>query len=110
MMPVALTWTCHVCGDERADANISVAKHTNINGYGHRWDENVRYCNDRPECEKQAKLHGHTARHAVRTEGIALREARKARWWKARFFALAWGGLVAALFGAAFAVGLSIPI
>ena len=47
--PSKLTWTCHVCGEERPDAQISVAKYHAIHervpvGY------NVRYCNDRPDC------------------------------------------------------------
>lgn len=47
------TWTCHICGEERPDAIISVLsfpmkdsdgkinKHATIN---------VRYCNDKPKC------------------------------------------------------------
>jgi hypothetical protein len=43
------TWTCHVCKDERPDAQISVMKHaTMIRGI--EVQQNVRYCNDRPEC------------------------------------------------------------
>ena len=49
-----LTWTCHVCGDERPDAIISVHQR-------HRFllgdvpvTENIRYCNDRPECQQGA--------------------------------------------------------
>jgi hypothetical protein len=52
------TWTCHICGDERPDAMISV--HTR--DVSHELDlkpgsaqENVRYCNDRPECIEGAK-------------------------------------------------------
>lgn len=47
------TWTCHVCGDVRPDAAISVAKNDRSAEKGlpaGTWIENVRYCNDRPEC------------------------------------------------------------
>jgi len=51
MFPLSsLTWTCHICGDDRPDNKISVAQHK-IN-YGQR---NVRYCNDNADCEAQAK-------------------------------------------------------
>lgn len=49
-----MTWTCHVCGDERTDAKISVAKYKGKRGklaYGIPVGYNVRFCNDRPECE-----------------------------------------------------------
>lgn len=45
----SMTWTCHVCGDERPDAQISVATHQV--GFA---EVNVRYCNDRSECTKKA--------------------------------------------------------
>ena len=46
-------WTCHVCGAERPDALISVHKTDRSADFGlppGTWIENVRYCNDRPEC------------------------------------------------------------
>ncbi len=43
------TWTCHICGEERPDAKISVL--TRIKMFGPvEFQENVRYCNDRNEC------------------------------------------------------------
>lgn len=50
-----LTWTCHVCGDERPDPFISVlsTKRTTLNNV--ELQENVRYCNDRSECIEGAK-------------------------------------------------------
>lgn len=47
------TWTCHVCGDRRADDRISVAtgKFKGLPGA----EINIRYCNDRIECKKTAK-------------------------------------------------------
>jgi len=53
-----LTWTCHICGEERPDDKISVlSKHIIINGQvipgGH---QNIRYCNDRPTCIEGAKV------------------------------------------------------
>lgn len=43
-------WTCHVCGDYRPDAAISVYSSTIMLGAGIPMQQNVRYCNDRPEC------------------------------------------------------------
>ena len=48
-----LTWTCHVCGDERPDERISVHKEKRHLRNGIRVTQNVRYCNDRSSC-----LHG----------------------------------------------------
>lgn len=50
-----LTWTCHVCGDERPDRAISVAQHvTPIMGGRTHMTRNVRYCNDRESCAAAA--------------------------------------------------------
>jgi len=50
----AVSWTCHVCGDERPDGRISV--HTKpLPGIEHA-TQNIRYCNDRPECVAGAPL------------------------------------------------------
>lgn len=52
------TWTCHICGKERPDNKISVftrdisAKSKFPSG---TIKQNVRYCNDNPECEESAK-------------------------------------------------------
>jgi hypothetical protein len=44
-----LAWMCHICGDERPDAKISVRKRqVSIKGIGATI--NVRYCNDREAC------------------------------------------------------------
>ena len=53
-----VTWTCHLCGEERLDAQISV--HTrDISAEMHlppgHAQENVRFCNDRPACVEAAK-------------------------------------------------------
>lgn len=51
------TWTCHICKDERPDAMISVYRKPLVgaNGVPSRViSENVRYCNDRPECREGA--------------------------------------------------------
>jgi hypothetical protein len=53
-----ITWKCHLCGEERPDAKISVlttdvsAEHGLPVG---TWQQNVRYCNDRPGCIEGAK-------------------------------------------------------
>jgi hypothetical protein len=44
-----LTWTCHVCGKERPDDKISVRSTEALVG-GIAITQNVRYCNDNPDC------------------------------------------------------------
>ena len=47
-------WTCHVCNRERPDAKISVySKPLVINGQV-VGTQNIRYCNDNPECIQRA--------------------------------------------------------
>jgi PHP family Zn ribbon phosphoesterase len=50
-----LTWKCHICGDERMDAQISVRTNESENVSGVPVKQNVRYCNDRPECIEASK-------------------------------------------------------
>ena len=48
------TWSCHICKEVRPDDKISVVtKPLTINGktVGH---QNIRYCNDKPECIEKA--------------------------------------------------------
>lgn len=50
-----LTWTCHVCKDERPDQAISVHKRDISARYNlpqGTMTENVRYCNDRAACRE----------------------------------------------------------
>ena len=51
------TWKCHICGEERPDAKISVlTKPLIINGQVvPGGQQNIRYCNDRPACIEGAK-------------------------------------------------------
>lgn len=49
-----LTWKCHACGDERPDHLISVHKKKSKLA-GCEIEQNIRYCNDRPECLAKAK-------------------------------------------------------
>lgn len=49
-----LTWTCHVCEDERPDENIAVYSRK-VTRNGVTFQENIRYCSDRPECAKGAR-------------------------------------------------------
>lgn len=50
-----LTWTCHICGKERPDDKISVlSKPLLLNGRV-CGQQNIRYCNDNPECFKKAQ-------------------------------------------------------
>ena len=49
-----ITWTCHICGHERPDDKISVFQSDiSKNGDGAML-QNVRYCNDKPDCTQQA--------------------------------------------------------
>ncbi len=52
--PKTLTWKCHVCGEERPDAQISVLTKTNRVGLI-TLEQNIRYCNDRQKCIDGAK-------------------------------------------------------
>lgn len=48
-----LTWTCHVCGEERPDEFISV--YTRVrDDMPFEMQENIRYCNDRDSCAVSA--------------------------------------------------------
>ena len=52
-----LTWTCHICGERRPDACISV--HTKDISAKYKLSpgavkENIRHCNDKIECINSA--------------------------------------------------------
>lgn len=49
-----LTWTCHICGEERPDEYISV-KSKSLNIPGVDAEQNIRYFNDKPECAEGAE-------------------------------------------------------
>ena len=51
-----VTWTCHICGKRRPDHLISVNTKPSffIDGVPHGFD-NVRYCNDNPECKRKSE-------------------------------------------------------
>lgn len=52
-----LTWTCHVCGDERPDEWISVFTDSEpIAGTDAEMTVNVRFCNDRRDCIRGAPV------------------------------------------------------
>lgn len=55
-----LTWTCMVCGEERPDAMISVARHPvpGLEEWFPATRTNVRYCNDRRACTVKAYEEG----------------------------------------------------
>lgn len=51
MISNELTWTCHVCGAERPDEKISVySSEKEFGDTGVMITQNVRYCNDNPNC------------------------------------------------------------
>ena len=54
------TWTCHICGEERPDACISVSTRDTSADYNlpvGTMKQNVSYCNDKKECTEKAKTH-----------------------------------------------------
>jgi len=51
-----LTWTCHICGQERPDDKISVLTKKLIMNGGVIADENIRYCNDSAACIEGATV------------------------------------------------------
>ena len=50
-----LTWRCHICGATRPDAQISVLSRKKILPGEIEVQENIRYCNDNPDCREKAK-------------------------------------------------------
>ena len=52
--PASLTWKCHVCGDVRPDAAISVCTVPLEMGGVVMGTQNIRYCNDRVDCISKA--------------------------------------------------------
>jgi len=56
--PTNMTWKCHICGQERPDAQISVLKR-DTSAYMDMPPgtivQNIRYCNDNPKCIEGAK-------------------------------------------------------
>lgn len=58
-----LSWTCHVCGDDRPDEKISVANRPLALSEPWPYESpaptfNVRYCNDRQACTVVARADG----------------------------------------------------
>ena len=53
-----MTWKCHICKQERPDSAISV-RTTDLSaekGFPPgTFKQNVRYCNDRPECVESSR-------------------------------------------------------
>lgn len=54
-----LTWTCHICKETRPDDKISVVKHPLIIKGRDMGTENIRYCNDNPDCCVKAPNYSH---------------------------------------------------
>jgi len=50
-----LIWKCHICGEERPDDKISVHTSPLILQGQEMGSQNVRYCNDKPDCQEKAK-------------------------------------------------------
>ncbi len=50
-----ISWTCHICKEERPDKNISVYQSPLIVNGVEIGKQNVRYCNDNIDCTEKAK-------------------------------------------------------
>lgn len=50
-----LTWTCHICGEERPDDKISVKTKPLIKNGHQLGEQNIRYCNDKEKCIKDVE-------------------------------------------------------
>ena len=56
-MKEGLFWNCHICGEERPDACISVRVRDMSEEYQlppGTMKQNVRYCNDRTDCVQKS--------------------------------------------------------
>jgi hypothetical protein len=80
----SMTWTCNVCGDERPDAMIGVAKRPGpFLSERVRPFWNIRYCRDRPACVEYAQQDGEwlgpAERYDVRVycDGITMEELNR---------------------------------
>ena len=49
------TWKCHICGKERTDEKISVFIKPLIMKGQVLGEQNIRYCNDNPDCSEKAQ-------------------------------------------------------
>lgn len=58
-MTPELTWTCHICKEERPDSFISVRKNRLTMESDVTVQENIRYCNDRASCITGSKTAHH---------------------------------------------------
>jgi hypothetical protein len=74
-----VTWKCHICGEERPDAALSVRSRQQLLGGTIPMEVNVRYCNDNPACIEASYTHDF---FADRPEPVVLPPAVKKRWWK----------------------------
>ncbi|TET08652.1 hypothetical protein E3J84_05985 [Candidatus Aerophobetes bacterium] len=54
-MDAFTTWKCHICGEERPDAKISVWSKPFTIGGRLCGQQNIRYCNDRQQCIEGAE-------------------------------------------------------
>ena len=51
-----LTWTCHICKEERPDDKISVRTSPLLTADGKEiGSQNIRYCNDKIDCIEKSK-------------------------------------------------------
>ncbi len=74
-----LTWICHVCRDERPDAEIAVMKRTRLdeavvigNNFRAMIETHLHYCVDRKQCALAAQR--------WHSEGTLLRETKVRSW------------------------------
>ena len=70
-----LTWTCHICGEERPDRLIGVVSFPYKGLSGAMM--NIRYCFDKKECHDCAVKVGKTGEFPHRKQSKA-----KTKWWQ----------------------------
>lgn len=69
-----LSWTCHICGEERPDAKISVYKSDISEDYNLPdgiMFQNVRYCNDNIDCSEKAQHHTHLKKDNINISDVS---------------------------------------
>ena len=56
-----ITWTCHICKNERPDNLIGVHRKPLIFNDMEMGEQNIRYCLDNPTCADGATKYNHFA-------------------------------------------------
>jgi len=63
-----ISWICHICGDKRPDDKINVRSLDTSKEFGLKdgtMSQNVRYCNDNPDCIEKSKNYQHIKKKSL---------------------------------------------